>query len=268
MANKRKKHGADPEVGEQATSGGEQMSGGEPGTGGVSRRGFMVKTAEVAAMSLFGVAALDDVLRAVAGRVRDIGNGDQFARSVARELEGMTAVAWGEPYTCPMATHSCADGEHSCAPPFTCRSGFGGAFECDAAGWSTYSCGPDEHLCAELFQCADRFACSPYWCNAQRWDQGEFECNDPPPGQDLGFTCTAANRTFRCDGVDYHCNSQAELNQSYTCTGADFACSPADAERFYCGRVNPGADFTCTADDFSPEECKFHCFSETRFKTA
>jgi prepilin-type processing-associated H-X9-DG protein len=66
----------------------------------VSRRRFLRKTAEVAALSLFGTLALDDVIRKVVERMAEIRGIDRLARNVAEDLR-LSNAAYADGHGCP-----------------------------------------------------------------------------------------------------------------------------------------------------------------------
>ncbi len=67
----------------------------EIGNAESSRRQFVRQAAQVAAMSLFGVAALDPILDRVVGRVNELHGIDRMGGDVAKHLHRMGGVAWG-----------------------------------------------------------------------------------------------------------------------------------------------------------------------------
>jgi hypothetical protein len=260
----------------------------------VERRSFFRRSAEVAALSLFGVGGLDPLIDRVAARVAERMGGDRLASEVARRLSesgvmmprahaatstpecpsdfapppggpapgGVELPQW----LCPTAPNFTCDPDYACNantrpkfqgclyPDFYCQWGL---------GEHKFHC----HLGAALFDCATGFSCPPWdggtaWFYCKPGTDPPFECDYPddfhcgPEGD--GFLCPTHETYFH--GCDYShwnpwlCAPGSQFGKY--CVEPSHQCIGMDY--FGCSQVAP-AGFSC-----EPPATAFSCGGGTQ----
>ncbi len=242
----------------------------------MSRRGFVSRSAQAAALSLFGVMGLDAVADEVLRRVEQISGGDGLAAVAAHHLResGLIRLAQAactycrpaDQYECNQSTQPAFTGCGTNTYDFQCQ--WMDNFYCDFVEpkfdcLTTYSCPPT----VAGFTCLREFAC-----------KGEFPEYDHvcfyDPGGDGRFTCGGDADGFLCPGVGlfhplepcapeafggtYECDVLADYA---TCLGAAHHCVPGpggdahDCAAMHVFRCGPPqalaatlAAFTCGAE--------------------
>ena len=237
-----------------------------------SRRAFIRKTAEGAALSLFGVMGLDAVVEKVVQRLEDVPATRALARATGELLHdaGIGRMAFAaEGCNCPpempgAPNFTCAwDQNYTCPQNFSCPDNMG--FQCNPF---RFECAAPNWVCTGEFSCTEGYLCPGQGlyapdCNPQVVSCGleSFDC-DPAPG--IQYTCTPAQQ--------FDCQTSHRFNLLCTdgpvsCPDNPFACGAA--WWFECGttlqatsrfRCDEGR-FACNAGTLYDFRCRwvFNC---------
>jgi hypothetical protein len=264
----------------------------------VERRSFFRRSAQVAALSLFGVGGLDPLIDRVAARVAERMGGDRLASEVARRLsesgvmmprahaatstpecpsdfglmqplEGpigppQQGVEWRcdpQPFHCTQAESFSCDANSN--PPFT-----GCTYPGFACEWvEQFYCQVDgAHFDCDKVEVGNAgFSCPP-WVQGTAW----FDC---PPGENPpAFTCDQYPNEFDCGnlgGAAYLCPSVEQFfacEPPWTCNGSPYGQNCLDTTWecsgiFYC---DPGPNpervfYSCGRRSNPPGTGTFNC---------
>ena len=210
----------------------------------MARRSFVRRSAEVAALSLFGVTALDAVLDKVVSRMGDIGWMEGVARSVGKHLRESGVIAVAEACVpnvqCPEAQNFACNANTT--PVFT---GCGGETYQYVCQWGeNFYCTIGE----TAFDCDTEFSCPP-WVGGIAWfdcADPDFTCDYPDP-----FSCGGSGAAYLCPGVNQF--YELDCPQGHECIrGSEYSqrCSPPEdpwhcTESFKCANDEVTVKFTC-----------------------
>ena len=191
----------------------------------LARRSFIRRSAQVAAMSLFGIGALEPVIDRVVTRMGEMTGTERLAAAVSSSLRASGVIGVAHAYEdnklCPpREAHTCNE---ATADPFAgCDYGpITTDFRCQ---WMTnFYC----HADPAHFDCIDSFSCPP-------WADGRvrFDCSTDQPNPEFDcpqFTCSDSDDGYLCPGLGtfYRGCEDAEAQGLYKCSedpGAFGAC--------------------------------------------
>ena len=213
----------------------------------VSRRDFFRKSAEIAAMALFGSVGIDIIVEKVTERVKEFDGISKLADSVGVNMQrsGLSKSAFAE------------ESDLNCPEPWLfddCPDpgqGGPGPDDCDGTQWFN-----------DCVKAGSDFTCDEYNCGAESGKQIIFVCGGVADGKEGGFEC---NDDFTCgvkgndkivdficmgggqkgNEVDFDCNG---LFDSFECEALHvFLCEyefDCEASNFTCN-ANPDGDAKC-----------------------
>jgi len=220
------------------------------------RRAFIRKSAEVAALSLFGVMGLDAVVQSVLGQLEEISAMRSFARTTAEMLHqaGIGTMAFAQagcrcavltpPFRCNDPSHpfTCAPNNRFLCPPanrfecnafnFLCDINGGAAFVCQGTGHQCTNPAGQQFYCQAGFLCPSQSQYSPMICNQQ-----PFQCSNEPNS----FNWTCQNTSHNCPGTNpytcgvawiFDCGGQGQ--GGFTCDSGRFKCNGGTLYDFRC----------------------------------
>jgi len=250
---------------------------------GATRRQFLVQSAEVAALSLFGVVAFDALLEKVLSRAAEIDAFGGIASSALAHLEdsGVIGVAHAFGGCPPGSNYAC---NSNTTPKFLICGTSSYDYQCQ---WpNSFHC----QLDATHFGCLAGYSCPPviagFHCHPGEAGGG-FNCTYPTPfqcgGSAYGYLCPSASEFYMVCQYDpaapYLCSQpQGQFDEcqvtagkecttsSFTCQAkAGYHCQVADtAHHFNCGSSQ--AEFDCTTQTTYDFTCQnndhFNCGSQ------
>jgi len=270
-----------------------------------SRRAFIRKTAEGAALSLFGVMGLDAVVEKVVQRLEEIPASRSLARATGELLHeaGIGAMAFAaDGCNCPGMP---GGPDFTCQNPaakFTCTAQ--NHFRCTEA--DSFQCNPMHFLCSiyqmggPAFECASpaAFECSGdqdrnhFWCQPGYLCPGVGQFADTPCGPQTPWDCAPANRfaatcpggTVQCEGAErfscpgntiFRCGDPAQGGSGgFVCPQSKFVCNGGQIVDFQCPvTFDCQQGFKCEANHIficggSSEAADFSCGSGNGFTCA
>ena len=249
----------------------------------MSRRGFMSRSAQAAALSLFGVMGFDAVADQVLLRIEEISGGNGIASAAAHHLResGLIRVARADctycppadEYTCNQSTQPAFAGCGTNSYDFECQwlDNFHCVFDEEQFDClTTYSCPPTVagFTCFKEFACRGEFPEQDYICFYDPSGGGQFTCGGDPdgflcPGVGLfheldpclppylqgTYECDELSDYAGCSGTAYHCVPEPGT-EVHDCEALDaFECAPAQSgasalAAFICGADQEGI-FCC-----------------------
>ncbi|HCU35931.1 MAG TPA: hypothetical protein DGT21_10920 [Armatimonadetes bacterium] len=201
----------------------------------MSRRGFVSRSAQAAALSLFGVMGFDAVADQVLLRIEEISGGNGIASAAAHHLResGLIRVAQAECNYC-----------HDPGQPFSCHEADQPPFGCDevdfGCGWETTFVCP----WPEKFSCYQQFACPPVYNRFTCFNSFDalcpypqyFTCHGGLKGK--GYLCPSTSEFYEFNYPVCHQGHECDMGERHLFGGGDcfvgsFTCSdafPCDAE--------------------------------------
>jgi hypothetical protein len=161
----------------------EKQAGGTPSEGAgdqtgeekVSRRGFMRRSAEVAAFSLFGIVGFDSVVDGVMRQISERRSIAELGSATAQEFRKHTQ-AWGASGritpACVAPAFECTGDNHPCERPYYyCKDTSVTCVDIThMCNLNPYGCtGEREHHCISHFNCYEADNCHiNFWCDVDK----------------------------------------------------------------------------------------------------